>query len=485
MNIKIAAFFLIFSAWAIIFVSIPPFHSPDEPSHYENVLRLTKGYYPYQIVDKTKKNVLYVTPLEKLYYSTPFNAQAIAQSSLWRKYTYSREEEAHISPENLHAYHPFLYYTLLVPSQWIASLLKTNLVDRFYITRLFNSLFFFMCLFVFYKMVQMLVTDRKKRLVILLFFGLNPLVIKSFIGINPDNGVAFFSLLFLLVLLHTKKMTFFSGAKLGFLAGCCVISKLTGIATFLVLLYSLVFAQEKGKQKIFQALFTGLVFAVTVSPWFLFTYFRYHSFQTATGVNIVAWGGPLQPHSIISSLFLGVVELRHTFMHFAGFYGSQNNIYPPRWFLIGYTFVFFCLFLLGMFKTFFSPRKIKSLFVMHKKIGIYVISFLIFLSMLGFYNFRSGALWDTQGRYALAVFPIFCYLVMQSTSFVLPFFIFSIIHFTYSIVLVYLPTLSTGVFSWRTLNLIHPLFGYIFVWGGIVFIFSSILFIYLYRKNEK
>jgi len=464
---------LIFFSWLIMYILVPPFHTPDEPSHYENVMRLARGYYPYQVVDKTKKNILYVDQLEHLYTSPPFSPLKVAQSSLWHKNSYTAHEVRAVSKENFQSYHPFLYPLILAPFQFVAERLQMNLIDQYYFVRLANSLFYFASMYILYRILKHVIADEKKRVAALLVCALNPFVVKSFVGINPDNGVAFFSLLFLFGAVRIKTLNPVSVTVLAILAGCAFLSKLTGVALLLIFGYLFIaYPSRKYNKVLLSALALG-IFALTIWPWIYLMLHRYHTLFT--NAVVIAWNNALRPHPVWQSVLFGVLGLRHTIMHYAGFFGPQNNIYPSPFFFYGYIIFFILASVVGAVRSY----KNTSLLVF-----IYTLSFLLFLSVLGFYFYRSGALWDIQGRYALAVFPLICYFVVESGVPYLLLIALSFLHFFVITIRMYMPSVCHTLTVSSCVTGLHPWFYAAWVTALVCWVLLQGVAIYLYARKQ-
>jgi len=385
-------FLLIFLSWLLFFIVIPPLHTPDETEHYENTFWLSRFIYPYQPKDRTKPK-LFVDGLMKLY--LPFDINTIKNSPLKRT-TYSEEQIKKMEPITLQSYHPPFYYFLLSFSHHLSNYLRLDLISRFYITRLFSSLFYFGTVLLACKILKILFIEEFLISSLLLFFSLNPLVVKSVVGINPDNGMTFFSILFLYLIMKwqkTRVITLKQTIILSLVAAASTLSKFSGV--FTLLMFPL-YAYTKGKISSKTVTLSVLFFTLSLifmSPWFLLNLSRYgglspSSFQFAEYRT-------LQPHNIFQAMILSAFEFRHTIIHYAGFLGPTNNINPPKLFFLMYTVVVSFLSLIG-FITLLIHSKNRKKFVW---IIVHFLSLVAFLFVLGTYFKKEGFSWDLQGRY--------------------------------------------------------------------------------------
>lgn len=164
-------FLLILFAQIIFFVLIPPFQIPDEQGHYENVFWLSRGKYPYQLLEKNKTYSSYFQEIEK-YYPLKFSVELLKNNPLRKKTETEFEKKipANYQPINFQAYHPFLYYLILTPAMFLANFFKLDLISRFYLTRFLSALFFWIILFSIVKSLSFLRIKDEDRKAFLIFF---------------------------------------------------------------------------------------------------------------------------------------------------------------------------------------------------------------------------------------------------------------------------------------------------------------------------
>lgn len=418
-------FLLIFFSWLLFFIIISPLQTPDETEHYENTFWVSRLIYPYQPKDKTRPR-LFVNKLGKNQY-------------------YSSEEIKKLQPITLQSYHPPFYYFLVSLSHHISNLFHLDLILRFYLARLFSGFLFFGYVIIAYKILKMLFTKNYIISSLLLFFSINPLVVKSAVGINPDTGMTFFSMLFLYLIMRWKKtklITLKQTIILSLVGAASTLSKLSGIFTFFVYSIYVYIKQEVGK-KFFVSCLLFFLFAFTLlSPWFFMNLNRYN--KLSPPAFSFAEYRELQPHGILQAMLLSAFEFRHTIMHYAGFLGPTNNINPPKSFFITYTIVLSILAFFGIITILKGSKKRKKFLW----IIIHFFSLVFFLFILGTYFKKQGFSWDLQGRYfvpgffALTIFIYFGVLRILKNNQVVAariLLLSAILHFYYILFFVLIP----------------------------------------------
>jgi hypothetical protein len=140
---------------------------------------------------------------------------------------------------------------------------------------------------------------------------------------------------------------------------------------------------------------------LTISPCIILSLLRYKTLSTPS--FYIAHNGPINPNSFLKSLILAVFEFRHTIMHYSGFLGAQNHLWPNKLYFIFYTIIVAILFLTGFLKFY---KKYFELF-------LYLFFSFCFFYFLCFYFKKTGFLWDLQGRYfILSFFPFYFYVFL-------------------------------------------------------------------------
>ena len=454
-------FLLLFFAQIIFFVIIPPFQIPDEPGHYENVYWLKKGKYPYQVLKKEQEYDYFNEEMIK-YYPTQFSLDKIKDNPLRKKIKSDFETKIpkDYQPINFQAYHPFFYYLILTPSQFIADILKVDLITRFYLTRFLSAIFFWLIFFFVYKILKIYQLPINDQKTFFLLYGLNPLVLFYSIGINPDVGVTIFSTFLLYLALKFKnKLSSKNIFILGIVSGICYLNKTSGIFSLFFIFLLLLFKNWSLLKKIKKYFFFLIVFLITISPWIYISLSRYHTLTTPA--FHIAHQAPLQPHGFFAAAILALYEFRHTIMHYSPFLGAQNHIWPNKFYFSLYTFIVSMVFLYG-FVNFFKKYLILSL---------YLLSSVFFFFILGFYFKKIGFLWDLQGRYFLLSFFSFYFFVFLGAKKILKkksdliISAFAIINLLAIVFTLIIPRFYPHQNILHALNILYPDFSYLFIFG--------------------
>jgi len=426
-------FLLIFLAWFLFYIFTPPFQTPDEEGHYENVFWFSHLVYP-QVEKKGEKNYHFVDQFIPFFHfkNKPFSFKKVFSSPLIKK-TSNDVNIKKLTPKNLQAYHPPLYPLIGVIFFKIAEILNFNLIYQFYFTRLLSAFFYFLMVFISYKILKIIFKQEKEIIPALLFFSLNPQILRAGISINPDIAISFFSYLFLyfLLIFLNQKLTLKEILILSFTAGLATLSKFSGIFNTLVFIAYLFF-HKKTKNKLLNFFMFFMIFFIILLPWILIN-LKINKTPIVSEAFITAEYRNLKPLSLVPAIFFGFFELRHTLMHYAGFLGATNEVSPQKIFFVFYPTFLTILFFLGVIKVFNRENKIKILL-------IYLFSLILFLSILGIYFKILGVSWDLQGRYFIPGFLVFAIFVSFGFGRYSNFLkYFSIIHFLYAFILLMLP----------------------------------------------
>lgn len=186
----------------------------------------------------------------------------------------------------------------------------------------------------------------------------------------------------------------------------------------------------------------------------------------------IGHSGAINPHGFFKSIVLAALEFRHTIMHYSGFLGAQNHLWPPKLYFVTYTFLVFVFFLIG-FKNFFKKYQILS---------FYLFSAGLFLFALSFYFKKAGFSWDIQGRFFLFSFFPFYFFVYLGIKKIFPVFLplakilktFVVINFFLIVFFLIIP----NYYSLKTiivdLNTLYFGFGYLFLIAIGLFFYNMI-----------
>lgn len=387
-------FALIFIAYLLFFVLIPPFQTPDEPEHFQNIHWFSRLVYPYLPTKNKIPSRVYVSQI----------------------------------------YHPPLYPAAGAIIYKIGDLFGLKNIQLFYLTRLTSALFYFASVFIAYKILKSLIKDKKTINDLLIFFAINPLTIQTGIGINPDAAVFFFGLLFMLLMLKLNEKKDIPIKDIFILATVSVLttlSKFSGIFTALSFSLFLFYKFGFNKRSLYVFFIFNFLILIFISPWLTLNYLRYGK-PIIDNFSLVLKNPPA-PMPLPKALFFALIEFRHTIMHFAGFF-AWNMVYPPKWFFYLYTLFFVAISITGTVKI-YKEKKIKMNLVM-----INVISLFFFLYILSLSHRLNGLPWDIQGRYLLPIFLPLTVLIfhgIKKNSKILLYF--SIFHYLFSLFFVLIP----------------------------------------------
>ena len=395
---------LIFVSYFLYFFLIPPFTVNDEPDHLEILVGVAKGTYPFISPDGAEDRNLGAT--EELqnalnYEDHPYQLPDFSTVSQLQEEEGSYDMAGVYSHE---AYLPPVYYMVGAVFYYLSKI-TPYLLSQFYIMRLTSALFYFGMVFVAWKIASRLVKERQTAQAILLFFSLNPLVLKMGVGINPDIALTFFSLsfLYLFLFLPEKKFGKKHSIVLPIVSAIATLTKVSGLFTnaafSLYLLYKYRLTKPFfSKFLSFQAVFIALTF-----PWFVFLFLRYGTFfpEPFTAICGRVGDGPL-----FEKLLDSITFFRYTFMHYAGFMGYSWP-HPFDWFFMLYVVLFASVALTGAWYVFKEKQMI------YKKLFFYTVPLLLLLFAISLQHRLLLYDCDIQGRYIMPVFFVLCYFLYR------------------------------------------------------------------------
>lgn len=396
---------LIFISYLIFFILTPPFQFPDEPEHFENVYWVSKLQYPYVYKQNTKNPRLFVAPLLTLY-NLPEDTQntynilqfnSIQNSTLRKKTTESLENRA-LDAISSQAYHPPLYYVFASIFFRLGMIFRLDVISLFYVVRLSSACIYGAMVIIGYYILKRFFHNNNVLNNILIFFALNPLVLKSGIGITHDGLLALFLMAlfwYIVTFQKTKMIGFKQLFIMAILSAGASLTKLSGLSAVLFVIFYIVIYRGFTKKNLWLIMIYCLIVYGFILPWFVFNYLRYKN-PIVDNFGLIIKGG-LHPQPIITACLKAVFEFRHAIMHFAGFMG-WNEVYPFKWFFIGYTclFVGLCIAGLGSFLKQYRKNAILTF--------TYITSLVLFLFILEIRHKIIGYPWDIQGRYIIALF---------------------------------------------------------------------------------
>jgi len=399
------AVWLVALAYWLFFFLIPPLQTPDENDHYETVYWISRGVYPHQpqhsgpIEPRFTSELFWLFDLRAKPPSSEFvrlDFDKILGSSLLGKSGYLPSQSDKFIPITLQSYQTPLFHIVSAAVFRIGETLRLNLLALSYFTRLSSAIFYFAFVYLGYLVLSRFVENPTLRRNLWFFFAINPYLIKTGVSLNPDiaQAAAATALLYLVLKLPPKHLRLRQVIKLGFLSGVTALFKFTGVFTALFAGLVILKKTHTWNQRFVYGIIFGVIFLALLSPWLTVNYLRYGTTSTTRGFYI-ATGHPVTPRPLVTSLFLGAAEFRHTLMHFSGFLGASNDRYPPKPFFLTYTIIFGLLIGLGAWEYFRKPRRDRGV------LAYFLGSCILFLYTLGYFYKRTGMDWDIQGRYAL------------------------------------------------------------------------------------
>lgn len=409
-------FLFIFCSYLLFFVLIPPFQSPDEVEHYETTFWVSQFKWPFIPTRNKAFKIKYQTgELAKTFDSgdltNPYvlpNFSKIENSTLRQKPGYSKKEINKFDQYSSNSYHPPIVFFLSSIPLHIANLFKSDIVTRFYMARLIPLILFYGTIFFVYHIFRQFFKDSKIIASLLIFYGLNPLLLSNNSGINPDNAVIFFSAFFFYVFLRfvKKEIGYLQCFVLGMICGIATLSKLSGLTNLGFICLIILIKYRINLASIKRLIIIISSWIIITTPWFLMNFLRY---EKPIVDNFTIAPRYIEKMNMLTGSVASVFEFRHTFMHFSGFVG-WNETHGPKIFFISYAIIFALLILIGI---------IKLISLKNKKLNyllIYFSLFMVFLFFVGL-NFKLlGVAWDIQGRYLLPAFFVIPVIIAYGLS---------------------------------------------------------------------
>jgi 4-amino-4-deoxy-L-arabinose transferase-like glycosyltransferase len=389
---------IIITAYIIYFLLLPLLTNHDEPQHVRIIIGLSQNKYLYVNRENNEKEI---NAIKKVLDSINFIESPYQLPSYHGLFSL-REEKNDTNLDGIYshqAYSPPFYY-LLGTIYYKLAQMTSYLFIQFYILRLVSTVFYFATVFMVWKTLILFLKNKTSASSVLIFFALNPLVIKMGTGVNPDIAITFFSISILYLLLKSIK-TSLAFKKILILATLCAIAtltKITGLCTNLIFTVYVIYSYGLNKKSITKVLLFQIIFLFITLPWFLFAYERYNTFFP----QILTTFSPQTEHL---TSFMKIVHtftvFRFTVMNFSGFMGGGWP-HPYRWFFVTYTILFVLFVLIGLINV-IRQKEIKFKITL-----IYLLSFSLFFLMMSM-GFRLNKLdLDVQGRFILPIFPVLC-----------------------------------------------------------------------------
>lgn len=395
---------LITCFYIAFFILSPPFQLPDEPDHFQYVYLLSRGSYPRLIPNaQTPGNQPLLKLLENTFDYTKVASRDYALPDYRKISTFSRQGVKSTSLPvarpalSKQGHQPPLYHLAAAILFKAADFLNADIITQFYLVRLTSAVFYFLSLWLVYRICSLYLKRQSSAQNLTVFFALNPLVLKAGVTINPDIALLFFSLLFLYTVAQAQRARKeASPLVLALVAGAAVLSKFAGIFLVPFYLCLLFFRRQSGISFLRSALLFSLGTLAVILPWLLFNLRAYRS--PVIDNFALMCKQDLPRYTLPQAVFQAALEFRHTIMHYAGFWG-WGEPYPFKPFFIFYAALF--VFLTGTGLSVIVAGRKRSFYLL---IGLTACLFL-FLFPVSLRHKLLRFSCDIQGRYILPVFP--------------------------------------------------------------------------------
>lgn len=389
---------LIASAYLLYFFLTPPLTINDEPAHVRIIVGVAQGQYPFLgksgYLDDSKELVANKKLKDALQYID--HAYQIPTFDTIGNLKEGVDDYNMKDIYSHQAYSPPFYYMVGAIFYYLSKI-TPYLLGQFYILRLTSAIFYIGTIFIFWKILSYFFNDKKSASSILIFFAINPLVLKMGIGINPDIGVTFFSLCFLYFLLKSfsDKLNLNATINIAILSGLAMLTKISGIFANLVFVIFTVVKYGIHKKTIRTLVIFEGVFLTIILPWFIFIFNRYHTLFPFP----FAVCPKLEHNSVGTKIIETFTDFRFTIMQYSGFMG-EGWPHPFKWFFVSYVILFVVFLVLGFI---FALRQKKQIY---KTAIIYILPlFLFLLTVNAQYKIKEFTC-DIPGRYILPIFPV-------------------------------------------------------------------------------
>lgn len=409
MKAKIA---LIVCFYVAFFILSPPFQLPDEPDHYQYIYLLSRGHYPRLIPNiATQGNQKILQTMEQVFDYTKVASRDFALPDYRKIASYvTQRNMSRFFPVVLPAlskqgHQPPLYHLAGALFFKLGDLLRADIITQFYLVRLISALFYFLSVWLSYRLFRLLLQKKQSTENMTVFFAINPLVMKMGVTINPDIALLFFCLLFLFLSVNAfirKKE--YAPLMVAAIAGLAILTKLAGV--FLIPFYvCYLILRRVPRQRLFLSLavFLSGTFAV-ILPWLLFN-MRTYGAPVIDNFSLIC-KRDLPHYSLFTALAQAGFEFRHTFMHYAGFWG-WGEPYPFKLFFIAYAIVFAATVSMGVV----AALKGKSFFALI--LTGFAACLVLVLYPVSLRSKLQGLSCDIQGRYLLPAFPALALIALS------------------------------------------------------------------------
>lgn len=425
---------LLLLPWLVFYLLIPPFHIPDEYSHYTYIQALAHGNYPYLTkADCWSQEVHFFADQYKDDNTTIVYAPRVNQPV-----PADLDDSAVCSTQ---AQHPPLYYSVATLIYRIATFFGITGIERYNLVRL-ASLGFFILFLAAADRLFALFFDKKLASWMRLLLIFQPLVLSLATNVNPEMAVialATTTLYYLSLFLFDRR---FSLRQVMLLALLCVLtfySKVTGGLMIPLTAFALLLLSQEGWFKKLHHLivFFGIV-AVFIAPYLLWNYHLYgRPLENGLMYLVVEThfpakiSGMMQIFYVIDDVRIGLQQIP----------GDVGRLDAPVFLELKtvYLFTLLVLFSSGITAAFFTSKTEEKWLTHRWLFALHVMLALAFFGYLGYEYMRLAWLGPLlQARYVfigLVSFLMFCFygafklLRIEPMVLLKVFFLLSLLHF--------------------------------------------------------
>lgn len=400
---------LIVCFYMIFFVAIPPFQSNDEPDHFQYIYYLAQGIYPkipdvagLVVFDPSVQTVYDIIEVVSNDYHVP-NFKKI-QKAVSQNIPFSVSDKT--KPLTYQAHHPPLYFTAALLFFLPSYKFTQGLIPTYYATRLISCFFFILSVYIAWLIAKILIKNRKTAQYLVAVFAINPVMLKMGVSINPDiasTAIGLATLWFVLSTLQKKIITKKIVLFLISILSCAVYIKFQNIV---YLFFSFIFfctlgvRMHKPKRFALFGVFVILIVLILYSPWLFHSFYHYRTFLPSSFVYTFFCTANLPHVSWFRIPLDTLLELRHSFYHFAGFLG-WGEPYPFSQFFFTYALFFMVFIFLGAIYVYKTAKNLEWRYML-----LYAICVCLFFLAVSFTYKINRYSCDVQGRYLLAaLFP--------------------------------------------------------------------------------
>ncbi len=210
-NKLLTIFFVLLVLKQIIWIAvIPVFHTPDEQAHFAQVQNIAESNIPGKL--STSKELMITEKYLDVYRDSSGNNKFTYHPEYRIQYTKSTTGKYEKEIKNINqklrkkltmneaTWYPPLYYQYAAVGYRLAY--QDDLIGRIFFVRLWQSIFYLLSMYLFYRGARLIFSDKKSSLIFLLFAAFLPMPSYVGAGVTSDNlmNVLFTAVIFLSLL---------------------------------------------------------------------------------------------------------------------------------------------------------------------------------------------------------------------------------------------------------------------------------------------